>query len=633
MIQLINIGLNFGERKLLQGISFMLNKKDKVGLVGKNGAGKSTLFKIMTQQLSADEGMVEYPKHFTLGYLKQDLHFDGYNTVMDEVKTCFIEINHLEREIEQINTELTERSDYESQGYLDLIEQLADINNRLALLSPGSLDAQCESILKGLGFTNDDFIKTVSAFSGGWQMRIELAKLLLTRPDLLLLDEPTNHLDIDSIIWLEEYLRDYPGIVLVISHDKQFLDNVCNKIFELEFSRITQYTGNYSKFIIEKEQNRDILLNAYANQQKVIAEKERTINRFMAKATKTTMAQSMQKQLDKIERIEVPEFDNKAFKVSFKSRVRTGRIVIESKGLSKSFGTKEVLKNVDFIIEKGEKIAFVGQNGMGKTTMAKMLVGHLAKDTGDIKYGANVVLGYYAQNQAELIDTNKTVLQVMEDNATQETNTQIRSVLGAFLFSGEDVDKKVSVLSGGERARLAMACMVLKPSNLIIMDEPTNHLDIQSKEVLKQALIDYDGTLIIVSHDREFLQGLCDKVYEFTNKNIVEHLGDINYFLEKKKMGNIRDIDTQTSDKATDRPNQEIKFDFEEQKKAKRRIQILERDIEKLEAEIAVITEKMMDSSFYTSPDFDKANQDYMTKKAKLDNITSEWEEMVEKWA
>jgi ATP-binding cassette, subfamily F, member 3 len=633
MIQLLNIGLNFGERKLLQGISFMLNKKDRAGLVGKNGAGKSTLFKVMTQQMSADEGTVEYPKHFSLGYLKQDLHFDGHNTVLDEVKTCFVEINNIEKEIDDINVELTERTDYESQGYLDLIEQLADLNNRLALLSPGNLDAQCETILKGLGFQTEDFQKKVSAFSGGWQMRIELAKLLLTRPDLLLLDEPTNHLDIESIIWLEEYLKDYQGIVLVISHDKQFLDNVCNKIFELEFGRLTQYTGNYSKFIVEKAENLEIIMNSYANQQKAIAEKERTIKRFMAKATKTSMAQSMQKQLDKIERIEVPEFDNKAFKVTFQSGVRTGRIVLESKEVSKSFGPKEVLKNVDFTVEKGEKIAFIGQNGMGKTTMAKMIVGHLAKDSGIITYGANVDLGYYAQNQAELIDTSRTVLQVMEDNATKETNTQIRSVLGAFLFSGEDVEKKVSVLSGGERARLAMACMVMRPSNLIIMDEPTNHLDIQSKEVLKQALKDYDGTLIIVSHDREFLQELCEKVYEFTNKNIIEHLGDINYFLEKRKMDSVRDIDTQINSQIAEVAKPEIKVDFEEQKKAKRRIQILERDIEKLEKEIAIITEKMMDSAFYSSPDFDKANQDYLNKKSKLDNIMSEWEEMVEKWA
>jgi ATP-binding cassette, subfamily F, member 3 len=632
MIQLINIGLNFGDRKLLQNINFMLNKRDKTGLVGKNGAGKSTLFKIMSQQMSPDEGTVEYPKHFTLGFLKQDLHFDGANTVMEEVKTCFAEVNSIEKEIDEINVELGERTDYESQAYMDLIESLADLSNRLSTLSPGSIEGQCENILKGLGFTHADFTKKVASFSGGWQMRIELAKLLLSRPDLLLLDEPTNHLDIESIIWLEEYLKDYPGIVLVISHDKQFLDNVCNKIYELEFGKLTQYTGNYSKFVVEKEANLEILINAHANQQKAIAEKERTISRFMAKATKTAMAQSMQKQLEKLERIEVPEFDNKAFKVKFHSGVRTGRIVLDVKDVTKSFGPKEILHKVNFIVEKGEKIAFVGQNGMGKTTMAKMIVGHLAKDSGTITYGANVDLGYYAQNQAELIDTSKTVLQVMENAGTTETSTQIRSVLGAFLFSGEDVDKKVSVLSGGERARLAMACMVLKPSNLVIMDEPTNHLDIQSKEVLKQALTDYEGTLIIVSHDREFLQKLCTKVYEFTNKNIVEHLGDINYFLDKKKMDNIRQIDTQINAKVESNTKQEIKIDFEEQKKARRKIQLLERDIEKLEKEMSLHSEKMMDPTFYSSPDFEKVNQAYNTKKAQLDTITLQWEELVEKW-
>jgi ATP-binding cassette, subfamily F, member 3 len=630
MIQLLNVGLHFGDRTLLSEISFMLNRKDRAGLVGKNGAGKSTLFKIMTQQISADEGTVEYPKHFSLGYLKQDLHFDGVNTVMEEAKTCFAEVQKIEEEIKDVTVELEIRTDYETDSYMELIEELTDLNARLDLLAPGNIDAQCERILKGLGFKDDDFEKKVSDFSGGWQMRIELAKLLLTQPDLLMLDEPTNHLDIESIIWLEEYLVTYPGIVLVISHDKQFLNNVCNKTFELEFGRLTQYAGNYDKFMIEKEGKREILMNAYANQQKMLAEKERTISRFMAKATKTSMAQSMQKQLDKVERIEITEQDNKAFKVRFNSGVRTGRVVLESQKIGKSFGPKEVLKNVDFVIEKGEKIAFVGQNGMGKTTMAKIIVSQLQADHGEVNFGSNVQLGYYAQNQAELIDLKKTVLEVMEDTATTESNTQVRSTLGAFLFSGDDSGKRVSVLSGGERARLAMACMTLKPSNLIIMDEPTNHLDIQSKEVLKQALKDYEGTLIIVSHDREFLQELCTKVYEFADKNVIEHLGDINYFLSKKKMGDVRDIDTQKVQKVETKV--EVKVDQEEQRKAKRKISNLEKDIEKLEKEIEEMSSKMLDPTFYSSPDFEKTTKLVKSKQDQLITVMEEWEKLSDIW-
>ena len=631
MIQLNNVGLHFGDRTLLSEISFMLTRKDRTGLIGKNGAGKSTLFRIMSQQQMADEGLVEYPKHFSIGFLKQDLHFEGNNTVMEEAKTCFAEVAHIQQEIEEVTKELEERTDYETADYMELVEELTDLNARLDILSPGSIDAQCERILKGLGFKEDDLVKKVSHFSGGWQMRIELAKLLLTQPDLLLLDEPTNHLDIESIIWLEEYLVTYPGIVMVISHDKQFLNNVCNRIFELEFGRLNQFAGNYDKYVVEKLQQREILMSSFTNQQKLIAEKERTISRFMAKATKTSMAQSMQKQLDKLERIEIPDQDNKAFNLRFPSGPRTGRIVLEVKNICKSFGPKEVLKEVEFIVEKGEKIAFVGQNGMGKTTMAKMIVGQLAADHGTIQFGSNVVLGYYAQNQAELIDLGKTVLEVMEDISPAEQRPNIRNILGCFLFSGDDVEKKVSVLSGGERARLAMACMILRPSSLIIMDEPTNHLDIQSKEVLKKALTDYDGTLIVVSHDREFLQELCTKVYEFTNKNVKEYLGDINYFLEKKKMADIRDIDLR-KEKNIAVTEIAVKVDHEELKKVRRKVQYLERDIEKMEQEIASLNEKLMDPSFYTSPEFTNTNHQLNQKQQKLSTMVEEWEQLVAEW-
>ena len=630
MISLNNIGLHFGDRTLLSGVTFMLNRRERAGLVGKNGAGKSTLFRIISNQQSADEGTVEHPKHFSMGYLKQDLHFDGNNTVMEETKACFSEVGIIEKEISEITDEMNERTDYESDSYMELVEELTDLNARLDLLAPGKIDAQCERILKGLGFKEEDFIKKVSQFSGGWQMRIELAKLLLTQPDLLLLDEPTNHLDIESIIWLEEYLGSYPGIVLLISHDKQFLNNVCNRIFELEWGKLSSYAGNYDKYIVEKEMQREVLASAYVNQQKLIAEKERTISRFMAKATKTSMAQSMQKQLDKIERIEVPEFDTKAFKLKFPEAARTGRVVLEVKNISKSFGPKLVLKDVNFAVEKGEKIAFVGQNGMGKTTMAKMITAQLMADSGTMNFGSNVALGYYAQNQSELIDVKKTVLEVMEENAPAEQRTNIRNILGSFLFSGDDVEKKVSVLSGGERARLAMACMILRPSNLVIMDEPTNHLDIQSKEVLKQALTDFEGTLIIVSHDREFLQQLCTKVYEFTNHTVKEYLGDINYFLEKKKMTDIREIDTR-KDKtsSTAAPEVEVKVDHEEVKKARRRMQYVERDIEKLEGEIATLSEQLNDPAIYQTDKVIDVNRKLLDKQEKLNALMEEWETLV----
>ncbi|MBK8850533.1 MAG: ABC-F family ATP-binding cassette domain-containing protein [Saprospiraceae bacterium] len=630
MISLNNIGLHFGDRTLLSGVTFMLNRRERAGLVGKNGAGKSTLFRIISNQQSADEGTVEHPKHFSMGYLKQDLHFDGNNTVMEETKACFSEVGIIEKEISEITDEMNERTDYESDSYMELVEELTDLNARLDLLAPGKIDAQCERILKGLGFKEEDFIKKVSQFSGGWQMRIELAKLLLTQPDLLLLDEPTNHLDIESIIWLEEYLGSYPGIVLLISHDKQFLNNVCNRIFELEWGKLSSYAGNYDKYIVEKEMQREVLASAYVNQQKQIAEKERTISRFMAKATKTSMAQSMQKQLDKIERIEVPEFDTKAFKLKFPEAARTGRVVLEVKNISKSFGPKLVLKDVNFAVEKGEKIAFVGQNGMGKTTMAKMITAQLMADSGTMNFGSNVALGYYAQNQSELIDVKKTVLEVMEENAPAEQRTNIRNILGSFLFSGDDVEKKVSVLSGGERARLAMACMILRPSNLVIMDEPTNHLDIQSKEVLKQALTDFEGTLIIVSHDREFLQQLCTKVYEFTNHTVKEYLGDINYFLEKKKMTDIREIDTRKDKGATSvTPEIEVKADREEVKKARRRMQYVERDIEKLEGEIATLSEQLNDPAIYQTDKVIDVNRRLLEKQEKLNALMEEWETLV----
>lgn len=629
MVYIDSISLKFGDRKLLDDVSFLLNEKDRVGLVGRNGAGKSTFLKVISGQMSPDAGSVNYPKGFTIGYLTQDLVFADNLSVLDETKKCYVEYNQLEKELEDITVQLEVRTDYESEGYHDLIDRMTVINDRLHLISPGNIDAEIEKILKGLGFKPADFSKRMREFSGGWQMRVELAKLLLTKPNLLMLDEPTNHLDIESIIWLENYLKSYPGIVVIISHDKRFLNNTCNKIIELELAKTYIYSGNYDFFVKEKVAQRDIVLASYSNQQKMIAQKEKTISRFMAKASKTSMAQSMQKQLNKLDRIEIVDEDTSVFNIRFGKVPNSGKVVLEVKNVAKAYGEKRVLENIDFILDKGDRIAFVGQNGMGKTTMAKMIVNQLGSTSGDILYGANVQVCYYAQNQSELLNPKKTLLEVMEDAAPPDQRSNIRNILGGFLFSGDDVEKKVSVLSGGERARLAMACMVMKPGNLLVMDEPTNHLDILSKEILQKAILDYEGTLIIVSHDREFLEGITDKVYEFVDMSIKEYLGDINYFLGKKNFEDVRDIDTL---KAKNAVKEEVKpaFDSEETKKIKRKIQYLERDIEAKEKNIAMMSQKLLDPDFYTTPAFAETNKKIKVEQEALDKLMEEWETLAE---
>jgi ATP-binding cassette, subfamily F, member 3 len=632
MVYVENISLTFGDRRLLDKITFVLNHKDRVALVGRNGAGKSTLLKIIAGIEQGDGGNISFPKEFKTGYLKQDLHFDNDIPLIEEVKNCFVEYNALHQKLVNITEEIGSRVDYESEDYHKLFDVMTEVNDRLAIISAGNIDADIEKVLKGLGFKTTDFQKKMREFSGGWQMRVELAKLLLTKPNLLMLDEPTNHLDMDAIIWLESYLLTYPGIVLIISHDKKFLNNVASKIVELELGRASEYNGNYDFYIKERVAQREILQNAYQNQQKALAQKEKTINRFMAKATKTSMAQSMQKQLDKIERIEIPDEDDSVFNIKFPKSPHCGNVVLEAKGIYQSFGEKLVLKDVNFILEKGDRIGFVGQNGMGKTTMAKIINNGLTPTKGSIRLGSNVAISYFAQNQAELLDTKKTVLDVMEDNAPADQRSRVRSILGAFLFSGDDVDKRVSVLSGGERARLAMACMIIKPGNLLILDEPTNHLDMQSKEILKQAIKAYDGTLLVVSHDREFLEDLTDKTYEFADQNIIEHLGDINYFLDRKKYADVRDIDS-TSGKASESiaPAPIKVVDREELKKLQRKLQYIERDIEKSEKEIAELGEKMADPSFYMKPEFQSVSSKSKDANLKLEALMVEWEEVASK--
>ena len=456
---------------------------------------------------------------------------------------AFEEVRSIEARQTEINKDIESRSDYESDSYKRLLDEWSELNDRFLHLEGASAEANTEKVLKGLGFKSKDLQRKTNEFSGGWQMRVELAKILLQKPDYLFLDEPTNHLDIESILWLEQFLKDYPGAMIIISHDKQFLDTVTNRTLEIETGKLFDYNASYSQYLALRAERREKLESAFQNQQKVIAEKERTINRFMAKATKTKMAQSMKKQLEKIERIELDNADTATFILRFPPSPRSGQIVVDGKSIQKSYGAIEVLKGVDIKLERGERIGFVGQNGQGKTTLAKMIVGDESISGGHLDLGHNVEIGYYAQNQSDTLQPGLTVLQTMEAASPAEMRTKLRSILGAFMFSGEDVDKKVSVLSGGERARLAMACLLLRPFNLLVLDEPTNHLDMLSKEVLKEALLQYDGTMVVVSHDRDFLSGLTDRTLEFRDHKLFEYLGDVNYFLDKRELDNMRAVE------------------------------------------------------------------------------------------
>ena len=625
-----DISVKYGERSLLDEISFMISPKERIGLIGRNGAGKSTLLKIIAGEAKPDEGILEFPSKTTVGYLRQEFELNETQTVLDETMTCHEEAFELQKQLDHLNVELTTREDYESDSYSRMLEELAGLTGRLEHFNISTLEIETIKILKGLGFTDNDFQRRVSEFSGGWKMRIELSKLLLRKPDLLMLDEPTNHLDIESIIWLENYLLDYPGTVIVISHDIQFLENVCNRIIEVEMGGINDYKLKYSRFLEEKEKQKTIQIAAFENQQREIAQKEKTINRFMAKATKTKMAQSMQKQLDKVDRIEVPAEITKAMTIRFAEVPRSGRDVVRTVDVTKSFDGKLVFKDINITLERGDRVAFVGQNGQGKTTMAKIIAGLLPATSGKVEEGSNMHLSYYAQNQSELLDLKSTVMQVMEDKAPEEMRPRVRNILGSFLFSGDDAEKKVSVLSGGERARLAMASLIMKPCNFLILDEPTNHLDIYSKEILKNALKDYSGTLLVISHDRDFLSGLTNKVIEFKDGSTKEYLGDIEYFLDKKKMDNMRSVELQKSDSTVLSINTAMtetkKPDTEDIRKLKKQIQAAERDISKLENEIGLLEIKLSDPNFYTDPHFMEVNKKYKILQDSLGAKMLEWE-------
>ena len=624
MLQLKNIFLKYGDRILLDEVSVTISDGEKVALVGRNGAGKSTLLKIIAGLQSPDKGAVDYPRGTKLAYLRQEIDFDDQTLLIHEAMKAFEELNTIEAKINQLETRLHDHLDEKVMG--DVLHELEDLYHRRHTIGGDTAQAETEKVLTGLGFRPLDFMKPLAHFSGGWKMRVELAKMLLCSPDILMLDEPTNHLDMDAIIWLENYLHTLPSSILTISHDRQFLDNVSDRTLEIEQGKLNDYAVGYSKFLVQKAEREQLLENAFINQQKLIAQKERTIDRFRAKASKARMAQSMIKQLDKMERIEWNPADQGSMVVRFPPAPRSGEVSIETTAVQKNYGDKQVLQSVDFIARRGERIAFVGQNGQGKTTFVKVLTGTESATSGKVTPGYNVNIGYYAQNQAETLDLRRTVLDTLEEISPPEMRPRLRAVLGAFLFSGDDVDKKVSVLSGGERARLAMACMLLRPINLLILDEPTNHLDIDSKEVLKEALMDYEGTLIVVSHDREFLQDLTDKTIEFKNGGIKEYLGDIQYYLSKREIGDFRDLSK--ANPLAQEPiikEEQFKNPVVQSKPGSKSNQKLEKEIEKLERELAEMETKMFSEGFYASTQATVVLEKYQSMKKVLEEKMEAW--------
>lgn len=594
MLNIHNLSISFAGEYLFEEITFKISPGDRIGLVGKNGAGKSTMLKILSGDQEADTGQMALDKNARIGFLRQDIDFVEGRTVLEEAYEAFEEIKTLERKIDEINNQLTLRTDYESDSYAKLIEDVSESTQHYEILGGYNYQGNTEKVLLGLGFKATDFDNLTDTFSGGWRMRIELAKLLLQNNDLLLLDEPTNHLDIESIIWLENFLKSYSGAVVIVSHDKMFLDNVTNRTIEISLGKIYDYDKPYSKYLVLRKELRDQQLATQKNQSKQIEQTEKLIEKFRAKATKASMAQSLMKKLDKIERIEVDEDDNSVMNIKFPVSIQPGKVVIEADGLGKSYGKKVILEDIELLIERGSKVAFVGQNGQGKSTLAKMIVNEL-DFTGSLKLGHNVQLGYFAQNQAEYLDGELSIHETMVNAANEKTRSRVRDMLGSFLFRGDDVDKKVKVLSGGERNRLALCKLLLQPINVLVMDEPTNHLDIKSKNVLKSALDNFEGTLLLVSHDRDFLQGLTDKVYEFKDQNIKEYLGDIDYYLEERKVSNIREIE-KTDKKVVKNVAKKSNNNAEADKRYKsvtNKISNAESKISKLEKEISLLDAKL----------------------------------------
>ncbi|AFL80302.1 ATPase component of ABC transporters with duplicated ATPase domain [Aequorivita sublithincola DSM 14238] len=626
MINIHNLSVSFQGDYLFEKITFQLKPGDRVGLVGKNGAGKSTLLKIIAGEQEYDTGQIATDKEISIGFLKQDIDFQKGRNVLEESYEAFTEIKRLEKQLAEINTQLAERTDYESDSYHQLMVDLNDVQHQYEIHGGYNYQGETERILQGLGFQREDFTKLTETFSGGWRMRIELAKLLLQNNDILLLDEPTNHLDIESILWLEEFLKNYQGAVVIVSHDKMFLDNVTNRTIEISLGKIYDFNKPYTQYLVLRNELREQQLASQKNQQKQIEQTEKLIDKFRAKASKATMAQSLIKKLDKIDRIEVDEDDNSVMTLRFPVSVTPGKVVIDAEKITKSYGDKDVLNGVDLLVDRDSKIAFVGQNGQGKSTLAKIIVKEIEYG-GKLTLGHNVQIGYFAQNQADYLDGTKTVLDTMIDAANEKNRSKVRDILGSFLFRGEEVEKYVRVLSGGERNRLALAKLLLQPFNVLVMDEPTNHLDIKSKNVLKDALKSFEGTLLLVSHDRDFLQGLTNKVYEFKDRHIKEYLGDIDYFLEQRNLQNLREAEKRTVVSEV-KEKRSAGEEYEIQKKlksVKNKLSNVESSIASLEKEIATIDTELLinyEETIAKPHFFDK----YQEKKKKLKKLMEEWE-------
>ena len=631
MISIDNLTVSFGGWTLFDGISFLVNPKERIGLVGKNGAGKTTILKLIAGLQQPTSGAVTKTADCTIGYLPQQMQVADTTTLIAETAKAFDEVLAIEAEIERLTSEIAVRTDYESEEYEKLLHHLNDANDRYHILGGDTRDADIEKTLLGLGFRREEFEKPTREFSGGWRMRIELAKLLLRRPSIFLLDEPTNHLDIESIQWLEEYLKNYNGAVLLISHDRAFLDNVTTRTIELSLGKIYDYKVPYSHFVELRAERRAQQLAAYQNQQRLIEKSEEFIEKFRYKPTKSNQVQSRIKQLDKLERIEVEEEDLATLNIKFPPAPRSGQIVADIKGVGKAFGDHRVFSGAEFTIHKGDKIALVGRNGEGKTTFARMLIGELAQSEGEIKIGANVSIGYYAQNQDDLMNGEFTVYDTLDRVAVGDIRTRLRDILGAFLFRGEDVEKKVKVLSGGERSRLAMARMMLEPHNLLILDEPTNHMDMRSKDILKTALQKFDGTVVVVSHDREFLDGIVDKVYEFRDGGVREYLGGIYYFLEKRKVENLREIERKApvAIAVKSEPASTGKLSYEQKKEQEKLLRKLRKNVETIEAELAEVEKKIAeyDARFATATEYNADDyKAYDELKGRYDHLMHEWE-------
>lgn len=633
MISIQNLSVEFNSTALFSGVNFVINKRDKIALVGKNGAGKSTMLKIIAGLQEPTGGVVAAQKDITIGYLPQQMILTDERSVVEEVRTVFGKLDEMKASLARMNTELAERTDYESESYAELIDRISNLSDLVQMEESENGEAELEKTLLGLGFVRSDFDRNTSEFSGGWRMRIELAKLLLMRPDVLLLDEPTNHLDIESIQWLETFLKQKANVVVLVSHDRAFIDNVTNRTLEISCGKVYDYQVNYSKYVVLHQERIEQQMRAYENQQKQIQQTERFIERFRYKATKSVQVQSRIKQLEKIEEIEVDEVDNSRLNLKFPPAPRSGDYPVICEGVAKKYGDHTVFSNVDLTIKRGEKVAFVGKNGEGKSTLVKCIMNEIPYD-GNLKIGHNVKIGYFAQNQASLLDGEITVFDTIDQVAVGDIRTKIRDILGAFMFGGEASDKKVKVLSGGEKTRLAMIRLLLEPVNLLILDEPTNHLDMKTKDVLKQAIADFDGTVIVVSHDRDFLDGLVEKVYEFGGGKVREHLGGIYDFLQHKQMESLRELEKSVPSKTDNDQIQEPavssgkqsyaeKKEFEKQiRKAERLVKDTEAKVSQLEAELKVVEDKLAAGA----TDNDLFERHGEVSKS-LDAAMSEWED------